>query len=403
MFKAQTSKTMLSPLPSIPPLAKVRHNDFIIDCVHGTVDLDPLASFIVHTPDFQRLRLVKQLDCDEIFTGATHTRFSHCIGTYHITRVWLNFLRQFAVPNICTIDEWDTWQTCIEIAALTHDLGHIAFSHLLDHILVESYGCIPHEERSVALLKHLPDIDQWLTTQQLNLIGHIILGQHTQDACPPFVYQIVNNKFTDLDSDKIDYLLRDSLMTNKKVTFDWRDILFKSRIVEGEICFHESIHRSIYHLFFSRYNMFVEVYMSQPCLAYKLARKHAILTYLKHYHQSFLPLVKNLDTVIQVTDEWMTSQLFRCPKTRPLIQAIQDGTIPEVKHGNGTRESEVDITYRYTNQTQHPILLVKFYRGQGLETFHLTQEDLSFQLPPISEVFSFYQASIEEVDADVDS
>jgi hypothetical protein len=311
--------------------------------------------------------------------------------------VWLGYLRQFAAFN--SEEEWYSWKTCIEIAALSHDLGHIAFSHLLDHILVDEYGCIPHEERSVALLRNIPGIEDYLTVEQLNLIGRIILGQYGPEYGPEygpdypmFVFQIVNNKTTDLDSDKIDYLLRDSLMTNKKVTFDWRDIIFHSR-------FHENIVRSIHHLFFSRYNMFIEVYMSKPCLAYKLARKHAILTYLKHYGKSFLSLVNNMGTVGQVTDEWMTSQLLRCPKTRPLIRAIEDGTIPEVKQGDGSRESEVKITYRYTNQTQHPILLIDFYRGRGEETFHLTQSDLHFQLPQISEAFSFYQAKIDDVDS----
>ena len=56
------------------------------DTIHGQIDLSPIAMKIIDTPEFQRLRSIKQLGaCNYVFPTATHSRFEHSIGVYHLT------------------------------------------------------------------------------------------------------------------------------------------------------------------------------------------------------------------------------------------------------------------------------------------------------------------------------
>ena len=51
------------------------------DCVHGHIEIDPLCVAIIDTPQFQRLRHIKQLGGGYyVFPGASHNRFEHSIG-----------------------------------------------------------------------------------------------------------------------------------------------------------------------------------------------------------------------------------------------------------------------------------------------------------------------------------
>src|SRR6266550_3696491 len=110
----------------------------IRDPLHNNIRLDPLARELIETPAFQRLRYVRQLGLAFlVYPGATHTRFEHALGTYHLARRSLALLGEEGgltrVPN----DE----PGIILAAALLHDLGHYPFSHALEEI-----GAMHHEE-----------------------------------------------------------------------------------------------------------------------------------------------------------------------------------------------------------------------------------------------------------------
>src|SRR5688500_14468616 len=105
---------------------------------------EPLALRLVDTPAFQRLRYVRQLGLAHlVYPGATHTRFEHALGAYHLARQTLALLeergelRGFA-PDECAV---------VRAAALLHDVGHYPFSHALEEI-----GALHHEEVARPLL-----------------------------------------------------------------------------------------------------------------------------------------------------------------------------------------------------------------------------------------------------------
>jgi HD superfamily phosphohydrolase len=131
------------------------------DPIHGHIQLETVEIQVIDTPQFQRLRDLKQMGVSYyVFPGATHNRFEHSIGVCHLAGLWVEMLQR-TQPALNLMDN-DI--KCVRLAGLCHDLGHGPFSHLFDtHIssLVDSKWC--HENTSEIMLDYLvkdnPDIN----------------------------------------------------------------------------------------------------------------------------------------------------------------------------------------------------------------------------------------------------
>ncbi|XP_048247875.1 deoxynucleoside triphosphate triphosphohydrolase SAMHD1-like isoform X4 [Haliotis rufescens] len=123
------------------------------DPVHGTITVTGLCVKIIDTPQFLRLRYLKQLGGGYfVYPGAAHNRFGHSIGTYYLAGTFARILQQ-EYPDLK-----DDEIKCIEIAGLCHDLGHGPFSHVFDNFFIPRV--VPgskwkHEDASVMMLKYL--------------------------------------------------------------------------------------------------------------------------------------------------------------------------------------------------------------------------------------------------------
>jgi uncharacterized protein len=96
------------------------------DAVHGDIELDSLEIELVDTPEFQRLREIRQLGTTHlVYPSATHTRFEHSIGT-----VWMASRMLESIRRTAAITREET--AIIRIAALLHDITHIPFGHTLE-------------------------------------------------------------------------------------------------------------------------------------------------------------------------------------------------------------------------------------------------------------------------------
>ncbi|CAI8021447.1 Deoxynucleoside triphosphate triphosphohydrolase SAMHD1 [Geodia barretti] len=99
------------------------------DPVHGHIELHPLMVKFIDTPQFQRLRYIKQLGgAYYVFPGASHNRFEHSIGVGYLAGQMVESLKS-KQPEL-GIDDKDV--LCVKLAGLCHDLGHGPFSHLFE-------------------------------------------------------------------------------------------------------------------------------------------------------------------------------------------------------------------------------------------------------------------------------
>lgn len=172
--------------------------EFIRDPLWNNIRVDDRALRLIDTPVFQRLRYVRQLGWAYlVYPGATHARFEHALGAWHLAGVALQRLDEGGALAGIEAEE----RAVVRAAALLHDVGHYPFSHALEEI-----GAPHHEE-----------VARPLITQ-----GDVaaILGEIAPDA-PTRVLALMRGTSASplqglisgsLDLDKIEYLKRDALM-----------------------------------------------------------------------------------------------------------------------------------------------------------------------------------------------
>ncbi|XP_036447116.1 deoxynucleoside triphosphate triphosphohydrolase SAMHD1, partial [Colossoma macropomum] len=254
------------------------------DPIHGHIELHPLLVRIIDTPQFQRLRHIKQLGGTYlVFPGASHSRFEHSVGVGHLAGRLVRVLKD-RQPEL-GINKLDI--LCVEIAGLCHDLGHGPFSHLFDGMFIPEVRPgikWKHENASVQMFDHLvkvnnlmPEIVKYgLTTNDLTFIKEQIEGPQDDTASgskwlykgrseeKSFLYQIVANKKNGIDVDKWDYFARDCYHLGMQSIFDHLRFLKFARVceVEGEkhICSREKEVGNLYDMFYMRYRLHCKAY-----------------------------------------------------------------------------------------------------------------------------------------------
>jgi len=178
------------------------------DPVHNIIRLrtdsaeGELMMKLIDAAEFQRLRRIKQLGLGlYTYQGAEHSRFTHSLGAFHLmTRVLDRLGERYLIEPEDRI--------AARAAALLHDVGHGSFSHVMEKVLN-----FHHEKWTVqVLLSEQTEIGQLLRSHSSELpvkVASIIEGTFQPSA----LAQLVSSQ---LDVDRMDYLLRDSLMTGAK-------------------------------------------------------------------------------------------------------------------------------------------------------------------------------------------
>lgn len=204
----------------------------INDPVHGPMQFGSLEdSWIkpfIDSPHFQRLRQIKQLGlADWIFPGALHSRFSHGLGVCYIVSQICNKL---GVDN-------ENKQLLI-IAGLLHDLGHGPFSHLFEELCVDH--AIKHERWTAQFLQSYADSDFLKTYNERNP-DYPLTPKKIKQVQSLITHSYEGNKlFSDmissqLDADRLDYLLRDSHFCGVTYgTYEFRWLLHCLTIIKHE-------------------------------------------------------------------------------------------------------------------------------------------------------------------------
>ena len=225
------------------------------DSVHNIIRLkteDEAGNLLVRLIDaaeFQRLRRIRQLGLAHFaYQSAEHSRFTHSLGALHLaTRILAKLDTEYEISADAKI--------AVRVAALLHDIGHGAFSHVLETILD-----FHHENFTIeAVLSDETEVGRILKKFSDELpenVADIIRGTFR----PTALAQLVSSQ---LDVDRMDYLLRDSLMTGAKYgIYDLEWIIKSLRIDEANDRLYVSA-RGVYAVedyLQARYYMFRQVY-----------------------------------------------------------------------------------------------------------------------------------------------
>ncbi|KAG8517847.1 Deoxynucleoside triphosphate triphosphohydrolase SAMHD1, partial [Galemys pyrenaicus] len=249
----------------------------INDPIHGHIELHPLLIRIIDTPQFQRLRYIKQLGgAYYVFPGASHNRFEHSLGVGYLAGCLVRVLRE-KQPEL-QINDRD--ELCVQIAGLCHDLGHGPFSHMFDGRfipLARTDVKWRHELGSVKMFDHLvnsnglKDVMEHyglVLEEDICFIKEQIEGPHgspdSKSEWPyhgrtkekSFLYEIVANKRNGIDVDKWDYFARDCHHLGIQNNFDYKRFLKFARVCEVDnrkhICTRDKEVGNLYDMFHTR-------------------------------------------------------------------------------------------------------------------------------------------------------
>jgi HD superfamily phosphohydrolase len=225
------------------------------DPLHNIISLnesvgdDKLIVDLIDCAEFQRLRRIKQLGL-AMFTyqGAEHSRFTHSIGVMHLMTRTLNLLATHHPIN-------DEARIVGRVGALLHDLGHGPFSHVMEKVFH-----FHHEDWSRRIILEANTEVNDILCRFDSTLAEKLASLYTHHSKPAFVSQLVSSQ---LDCDRMDYLLRDSLMTGAKYgIYDLEWVLYALKIdeVSDRVYVESKGLYAVEEYLQARYYMFRQVY-----------------------------------------------------------------------------------------------------------------------------------------------
>lgn len=258
-----------------------------------TVLRDPIHTYVyvqhqiildlINTREFQRLRRIKQLGISSlVFPGAEHSRFTHSIGVYEIARQITNHLAQTYPRKSVGDGLWNPNEQMITlIAALLHDLGHGPYSHTFEHIFKTNHEKFtqaiitsPSTEINAVLRRVSPDFPKQVAT----VINKTYPNQQ--------VVQIISSQ---IDADRMDYLLRDAYFTGASYgSFDLSRILRLIRPYSNGIAFDIAGMHAIEDYIVSRYQMYQQVYFHPVSRSMEVILMHLLKRAKDLYDKSLI-------------------------------------------------------------------------------------------------------------------
>ena len=236
------------------------NNKIISDPVFGFIKIPRgLLLDIVKHPLMQRLTRIKQLGmASGVYPGAQHTRFQHSLGAFHLMSEAILSLSQKGIFI------FDSEAEAVEAAILMHDIGHGPFSHVLENTLISG---ISHEEISLLMMEQM----------NREMGGRLTLAiKIFKDDYPKrFLHQLLSSQ---LDTDRLDYLRRDSFFTGvTEGNIGSARIIKMLNVVEDTLVVESKGIYSVENYLTSRRLMYWQVYLHKTTVAYEKTLVNVLL------------------------------------------------------------------------------------------------------------------------------
>jgi uncharacterized protein len=220
------------------------------DPIYGFITIeDQLIFKLLEHPYFQRLRRISQLGLTNlVYSGANHSRFQHALGAMNLMKNAIAVLRS----KDAQITE--TEEQAAKIAILLHDIGHGPFSHALENTIVKS---VNHESIGLMVMKQLNDEFDGALTLAIQI--------YTNQYPVKFLHQLVSSQ---LDTDRLDYLKRDSFFTGVSEGVIGSERLVKMMTVhEDQLAIEAKGIYSLEKFLLARRLMYWQVYLHKTVLS----------------------------------------------------------------------------------------------------------------------------------------
>ncbi|HET9385223.1 MAG TPA: HD domain-containing protein [Gemmatimonadales bacterium] len=232
----------MPPVPSPPARIASPSHEVVRDPLWNNIRLEPQALAVLDTPAVQRLRYVRQLGhAFLVYPGATHTRFEHALGAYHLAR-----------RVVAELGQLDTDEgLAVRLAALLHDIGHYPFSHALEE------AGLPHHETLAA--RHLRTEGGALASalERIGVEADRLLAL-IQGTSASRLAGLVSGP---IDVDKLDYLSRDATMCGVPYgVIDVDRLLTSLALGPAGLTLHSKGFAALESLLFAKYQMYRNVY-----------------------------------------------------------------------------------------------------------------------------------------------
>ncbi|XP_067384745.1 deoxynucleoside triphosphate triphosphohydrolase SAMHD1-like isoform X2 [Channa argus] len=387
------------------------------DPIHGHIELPPLLVRIIDTPQFQRLRFIKQLGGTYfVFPGASHNRFEHSIGVAHLAGELAQALKTRQENlNITPADI-----LCVQIAGLCHDLGHGPFSHLFDGMFMQKArpeNKEKHEDVSIRMFEHLVKCNKLELemvkhgldlSRDLDFIKEMIYPKIVKNGEPwpyrgrtkdkSFLYEIVSNKANGIDVDKFDYFARDCHHLGMQNNFDHLRFLMFTRVCEVDgyrhICSRDKEVHNLYDMFNTRRSLHRRAYQHKVNKNVEMMITDALLkakNAIKFEGSggklvSLVNITEDMEAFTQLTDQVFEHILFSSSpdlaQAKSILQRIMSRDlykyVGQVLDDKPTKIVSMD----YGMKEEDPINNAYFYSKHSPDTaFKIPQDQVSKLLP----------------------
>ncbi len=265
------------------------------DIIYGFITYDDWEREIINHPIFQRLRRIKQLSLTNmIYPGANHSRFEHSLGVMHLATLFYDNIKEKRKEFLKSSLNFDDAgllrdRRIIRFAALLHDIGHSPFSHAGEELMpflpeghpkykVDEKVRYSHEDYSIAIIKTFfkDIIENHKENDNYGLRIEDITGLLGDETIKPKRSHVWKNIISSqLDADRADYLLRDSLhlgisygVYDKSRLVNTMSIAIDEEVGTTNLVIEEGGWHVAESLVISRYQMFTQVYFHKTRRAY---------------------------------------------------------------------------------------------------------------------------------------
>jgi HD superfamily phosphohydrolase len=276
-----------------------RNSKFFRDPIHGYIEVDEKFLPIIDSPFFQRLRRVKQLAfTDLVYHGAEHSRFGHSLGAFDLAT---EIAERLGVRDKNKKDEF-------RLAALLHDIGHPPYSHAFESALEEVYRDRKHEQYTEAVIRDT-EIGDFIENIGLSkdTVIKLIGGKYVEQPELSYLNDLISSE---LDVDRLDFLLRDSYFCGVPYgQYDLQRLLLAMKRKDKMVVIDEKARHAAESFILARFWMYTQVYTHHTRRAFDIMLKRVFTEKtMKNLHYP-APTKKEINRLLAYDDAWLTGKI----------------------------------------------------------------------------------------------